>query len=115
MRDFQTEGALWEAEAARGAHEDCIIAAGIAHYVCWRLQGGETEPLADRRRRRKEEALRRARQGNVAPPDYRNSDTTAQAQHEQQGHRLEERLDGDTDDPGWFYDPDSRGQGGTLY
>ena len=115
MRDFQTEGALWEAEASRGAHDDCIIAAGIAHYVCWRLQGGETEPLADRRRRRKEEELRRQRLGSVVALDYRNSDVTAQDQQQQQGQKLEERLDADTDDPGWFYDPDSRGRAGTLY
>lgn len=116
MRDFKTDGALWEAEAAKGAHDDCIIAGGIAHYVCWRLQGGETEPLADRRRRRKEEELRRHRAGDLAPIDYRNSDSTAHDQSAQQNLSAQERLEGENDDdnPG-FYDPTSRGYGDTLY
>lgn len=114
MRDFQTDGALWEAEAAKGAFDDCIIAAGIAHYVCWRIQGGEEEPLADRRRRRKEEELRRVRSGNAAPVDYRNSDRTTQDQRTQEGLTLQERQQDDDDDD-LFYDPDSRGSGGTLY
>jgi len=46
MRDFQTEGALWEAEAARGAFDDCLIALGIAHIVAYRLMAGERGPLA---------------------------------------------------------------------
>lgn len=116
MRDFQTDGALWEAEAAKGAHDDCIIAAGIAHYVCWRLQGGETEPLSDRRHRRKEEELRRVRAGDEKTLDYRNSDLTTQDQHHQEGLSVEERAQGDDDDHGnFYYDPDSRGHGGTLY
>jgi hypothetical protein len=116
MRDFKTDGALWEAEAAKGAHDDCIIAGGIAHYVCWRMQGGETEPLADRRSRRKEEELRRQRAGDLAPVDYRNSDTTAQDQQQQSNLSAQERLDGEDDDThSGFYDPDSRGAGGTLY
>lgn len=78
MRDFQTEGALWEAEAARGAHDDCIIAGGIAHYVCWRLAAGETEPLADRRRRRQAEELRRKAAGDVGRRDFRNTDLTTE-------------------------------------
>lgn len=116
MRDFKTDGALWEAEAAKGAHDDCIIAGGIAHYVCWRLQGGETEPLADRRRRRKEEELRRQRAGDLAPVDYRNSDRTAQDQSTQSNLTAQERLEGaETDEQPGFYDPASRGVGDTLY
>lgn len=116
MRDFQTDGALWEATAAAGAHDDCIIAGGIAHYVCWRIQGGETEPLADRRRRRKEEELRRLRAGATTAVDFRNSDATTLDQKSQEGLSLEERQHGDDDDPeSFFYDPDSRGSAGTLY
>lgn len=116
MRDFQTDGALWEAEAARGAHDDCIIAAGIAHYVAWRLMGGETEPLADRRRRRKEEELRRQRAGDRGPVDFRNSDSTADDQHALEGLTPEERQQALEDqDEHTYYDPDSRGQAGTLY
>lgn len=115
MRDFQTDGALWEAEAGRGAFDDCIIAAGIAHFVCWRLAGGEAEPLADRRRRRHEEELRKQRQGAVAVLDYRNSDTTSEQQRTQESLSLEDRREKEDDDEQWFYDPDSRGYGGTLY
>lgn len=115
MRDFKTDGALWEAEAAKGAHDDCIIAAGIAHYVCWRLAGGEAEPLADRRRRRQEEEQRRARAGDTDKLDFRNTDMTAEAQHTQEGLSAEERQEMTDDGEEWFYDPDSRGRAGTLY
>lgn len=116
MRDFQTDGALWEAEAGRGAHDDCIIAAGIAHYVCWRLLGGETEPLADRRRRRAEESLRRQRMGQPGTTDFRNTDSTADDQQVLAGMSYEERLQvQDEEEEDGFYDPDARGYGGTLY
>jgi hypothetical protein len=82
LQDFQTNGALWEAEAAAGAHDDCIMAAAIAHYGCWRLQAGETEPMDDRRRRASEQQARLAaeavRQGRVLDKaDWRNTPTTA--------------------------------------
>lgn len=113
MRDFQTEGALWEAEAARGAHDDCVIAAGIAHYVCWRLAAGETEPLADRRRRRHEEEIRRLRladkRGGGGRYDFRNSD--ALAEESRYAGPPDEVQDDDAD----FYPPDDRSFGGTLY
>jgi hypothetical protein len=114
MRDFQTDGALWEAEAAKGAYDDCLIALGIAHYVAWRLLGGETEPLADRRRRRHEEEKRRLQLVDQVPLDYRNSDVTVDQQRDQQSLTLEDRREAE-DDAEWFYDPDSRGQAGTLY
>ena len=114
MRDFQTDGALWEAEAGRGAHDDCIIAAGIAHYVAWRLMGGESEPLSDRRRRRQEEALRRLRAGDVGLTDFRNTDATAQDQKEQQG-QPPDHLEQEPDDAHLYYDPSGRGYAGTLY
>jgi hypothetical protein len=114
MRDFQTQGALWEAEAAKGAYDDCIIAAGIAHYVAWRLMGGEREPLADRRRRRHEEGLRRLRAGDTSPSDFRNTDATAQDQKEQQA-QAPDLLGEDQDDEHLYYDPSGRGYAGTLY
>lgn len=111
MRDFQTDGALWEAEAARGAHDDCIVAAGIAHYVAWRLMAGETEPLSDRRRRRREAELRRLASGDQARLDYRNSDSTVD-----QMQASDPRTPEDPDDDGSaFFDPDGRAFGGTLY
>lgn len=116
LRDFQTDGALWEAEAGRGAHDDTIIALGIAHFVAWRLMGGETEPLADRRHRRAEEQLRRARLGSVAVVDFRNSDATADDQKALEGLTPEERAQvQEEQDESFYYDPDSRGQAGTLY
>jgi hypothetical protein len=115
MRDFKTDGALWEAEAAKGAHDDCIIAAGIAHFVAWRLQGGETEPLADRRRRRQEEERRRLRLGDTLPRDFRNTDATADQQKQQEGTPPDLSGSAPEDDEEWFYDPNSRGHAGTLY
>lgn len=78
LADFQTEGLLWEAEAAKGAHDDCILAGAIGNYVAWRLAGGEQEPLGERRRRRHEEQL--ARQADAARKssirDFRNTAIT---------------------------------------
>lgn len=78
LADFQTEGALWEAEAAKGAHDDCIMAGAIGNYAAWRLAGGELEPVGDRRRRRHEEQL--ARQLDAikkgAGRDFRNTAMT---------------------------------------
>jgi hypothetical protein len=111
FRDFQTEGALWEAEAARGAHDDCVMSLAIGHFVAWRLAAGEHEPLADRRRRRHEEEIRRLRKGDQGRRDYRNSDSLAE----------ESKLAGPVDsqeedqDDFSFYDPDGRSFGGTLY
>lgn len=86
LADFQTEGALWEAEAARGAHDDCVLACAIAHTVAWRLQGGEQEPLNERRARRHQEQMARAgaaaRQGLVGQRDWRNTGCTSAEAHE---------------------------------
>lgn len=80
LADFQTEGALWEAEAARGAHDDCVMATAIAHYVSWRLQGGEQEPLSERRARRhaEQEARQLAGQPLQMKRDWRNTSCTAE-------------------------------------
>jgi hypothetical protein len=79
LADFQTETTLAEAEAARGAHDDVVMATAIAHYVAWRMQGGEQEPLSERRvRRHQEQAARVAAAGPAAPRrDYRNTGVTA--------------------------------------
>jgi hypothetical protein len=73
LADFQTEGALWEAEASRGAHDDAVLSSAIGYYVAWRQAGGEHEPLADRRRRRAEEKVRAETQAGTAGRDYRNT------------------------------------------
>ena len=112
MRDFQTDGALWEAEAARGAHDDCVISLALAHQIAFRLLGGETEPLADRRRRRAEEEVRRHRLGQAGRRDYRNSDSLAE-ETKYAGPLDEEQDDGNSELE--FYDPDGRAFGGTLY
>jgi len=80
LADFQTEGALWEAAAARGAHDDAVMATAIAHYVAWRLQGGEQEPLSERRARHHAEQAARAATGlaaGLATRDWRNTGCTA--------------------------------------
>jgi hypothetical protein len=80
LADFQTEGALWEACAARGAHDDCVMATAIAHYVAWRLQGGEQEPLSERRARQHSE--KQAREASSQPlrmkRDWRNTSCTTE-------------------------------------
>lgn len=73
LADFQTEGALWEAEAARGAHDDAVLSSAIGYYVAWRKAGGEIEPLNERRRRKAEEKLRAAENVLTAGRDYRNT------------------------------------------
>lgn len=80
LADFQTEGALWEAAASRGAHDDCVMATAIAHYVAWRLQGGEQEPLSERRARMHQEKAARAAAGSSlgVKRDWRNTGCTAE-------------------------------------
>lgn len=114
MRDFQTEGLLWEAEAARGAHDDCVIALAIAHFIAWRLLAGEREPLEDRRVRRREEKLRAARYGDGKMPDFRNTDHTADDQRALQVLGKTEAIEQEEDDE-LYFDPHGRAWGGTLY
>lgn len=78
MQDFQTEGALWEAAAARGAKDDRILAAMIAYNVAWRTYAGEQEPIDDRRRRRHEQqALLEQASGRPVKLDWRNTPASA--------------------------------------
>lgn len=77
LADFQTEGALWEAEAARGAHDDAIMSVAIGYYVAHRLFGGESEPLSDRRRRHAESQARQEAINAGQPRDFRNTPYTS--------------------------------------
>jgi len=106
LRDFQTSGALWEAAAARGAHDDRVMALGIAHIVAWRMQAGEAEPLEDRRRRRSEQqAVLTAASPDHVKPDWRNTPTSA----EEADHMAVGKLVGpeETDLDEMLYDPRS--------
>lgn len=76
MRFFVTETTLGEAEHAKGQHDDAIFASAIAGLVAHRMAGGETEPIAERRRRRDTLKAQQATAG-TAPRDFRNSDATA--------------------------------------
>jgi hypothetical protein len=86
LRHFLTTGTIGEAEAARGQHDDCVMAAAIGYYVAWRMAGGEIEPIAERRHRKHTiDALNRQR---AAPRlDWRNSPATADdVDHLEQDH-----------------------------
>jgi hypothetical protein len=75
LRHFITATTIGEAEAARGQHDDGVMAAAIGHYVAWRMAGGEVEPVAERRRRKVAfDAL--AKEQQIVRPDYRNSPAT---------------------------------------
>lgn len=78
LRHFVTAtGRLEDAQAARGQHDDCIISAAIGYYVAWRLAGGETEPIAERRRRRTALLQQHAQEADHHLRDWRNSAATA--------------------------------------
>ncbi len=72
-------GRIGDAEASPGCNDDCVMAAAINHYVCWRLAGGEREPLSEQRRRlRMTESLRRRALHDLAlDADYRNMPYTS--------------------------------------
>lgn len=79
LADLATEGELGEAAASANAHDDCIMAVAIAHYVAYRLAAGEREPLAERRHRYLEQQAARQRAGDPhGRRDYRNTDITAE-------------------------------------
>ena len=93
---FVTEGLLGEAEHAKGQHDDAIFGAAIGYYVAYRLSGGESEPIAERRRRRSERAAISQQSGER--PDWRNSPASATAM--QQG---EDDGDDDPDSSAVFF------------
>lgn len=77
LRHLVTEGTLGEAEAARGQHDDAVMEAAIGYYVSYRLAGGETEPIAEKRRRRTAlQAL--ASETGQPKPDWRNLAVTSE-------------------------------------
>lgn len=79
LRHFITPDVLANAAAARGQHDDCVMAAAIGYYVAWRLSGGESEPISERRRRRTALQQEIDRQGaEIIRPDWRNTATTAE-------------------------------------
>ncbi len=86
LRHFVTPDVLANAEAARGQHDDCVFSAAIGYYVAWRLAGGETEPIAERRRRRAAQQHQDAASDRRVGHDWRNSDVTA----EEADHAVEE-------------------------
>jgi hypothetical protein len=62
---------------------NCVISTAIAHYASWRQQGGEQEPLSERRHRlHQERAARAADALAVGQPrrDWRNTAVTAEEQ-----------------------------------
>jgi len=79
MGDFERPAGepLGMAAAAPGALDDCVLSLAIGNYIAWRLAGGESEPLSERRRRRAQELARRrtTAMAGVAR-DYRNTDMT---------------------------------------
>lgn len=77
LRHFLTESTIGEAAAARGQHDDAIMAAAIGYYVAWRMAGGEIEPVAERRRRRSAERAQ-ATADAARPKEYRNMPATVE-------------------------------------
>jgi hypothetical protein len=77
LRHFITPDVLANAQAARGQHDDGVMAAAIGYYVAWRLAGGEQEPIAEKRRRRAAIAAQAAC-APIIRRDYRNSAMTTE-------------------------------------
>lgn len=78
LRHFITQSTIGEAEAARGQHDDAVMASAIGFYVAWRMSGGEIEPVAERRRRKAALDALNQEKGERAVVDYRNSPATAE-------------------------------------
>jgi hypothetical protein len=80
LHHFVTEGALEDAEHARGQHDDAIFSSAIGYYVAHQAAGGEAEPVAERRRRRDAMVAHLATTGGPKR-DFRNSASTAEDQN----------------------------------
>lgn len=77
LADFQTTGALYDASAADGAWDDCIMAGAIAVHVCQTEQFDSQEPMTEHRRRLNEERARAEEGGQQKTTrDFRNTDCT---------------------------------------
>ena len=78
LADFYSPtGHLADAEASRGAHDDCVISIAIGYYAVQQLLVGESEPLSDRRQRYHREQQARAEASGAAVRDWRNTDASA--------------------------------------
>lgn len=103
LQDFQTSGQLWEAAAAAGAYDDCVMALAIAYVVMLRSQAGEMEPLEERRRRKSEQLAHLAQvaeRDQTGAPDWRNTPATAEEMRQWTGSDEEpEDLDSQLYDP----------------
>lgn len=82
---------LKDAEAAPGQHDDAIIAGAIGYYVAYRHAGGETEPIAERRRRLT--AIKAQEVVTSVRRDYRNSAVTTKEADEGLDHAYDEFND----------------------
>ena len=83
---------LGDARAVGGQHDDCILSAAIGYYVAYRHAGGETEPIAERRRRR--EALKALHtERTQSRPDYRNTGVTMDEADQGVDHAYDEFTD----------------------
>jgi len=99
LQDFISEGALWEAEAEKGANDDCIMTGAIAVHVAQTLHFDSREPLSEQRRRMSEEVARRKsiESKTGVRPDYQNTDVT----YSEMGEEEEGAL-GEKGGEGWF-------------
>lgn len=96
LQDFQTHSHPWEAEAAEGAHDDCIIAGAIGLWVAKGFHYEDREPIADQRRRKAEEDSRKDAQAArlAVSRDYINSDVTADEMNDRdEFYQEQERID----------------------
>jgi hypothetical protein len=94
LQDFQTDGALADAAAVAGAHDDCVMSLAIGHYIGWRTAGGEREPLSERRRRLRQIEARRDRLEALsgAGNSFQNMPFTVEEMAAQEGGKVD-RLD----------------------
>jgi hypothetical protein len=112
LRHFVTASTIGEAEAARGQHDDAVMAAAIGYYVAWRMAGGEIEPVAERRRRKVAlDALSKDRP--LSRLDWRNSPATSEEAAELEGEHRHDPDDDpwsvtDSDPAGLYFDDRSR-------
>ncbi len=99
LHDFQTDGLLAEAEAAAGAHDDCLMSLAIGHYIGWRLAGGEREPLAEKRRRLRQINARRAALSayDASGASFQNQPFTLEEMRDMEGGQRD-RLDPDLEE-----------------
>jgi hypothetical protein len=114
LRHFVTQSTIGEAEAARGQHDDAVMASAIGFYVAWRMSGGEVEPVAERRRRKAALDSYNQDQAERAVLDYRNSPATAEEADDTEidhGDTVSDDVYSLTDSPdgiGLFFDDRTR-------